>query len=129
MPALPSPPSIRPSIENEARPVYRGDLPGLGRTIAKIAERKILDVRDARLHLVFGRELAIQEVGERIAVRQIVVSERRNRDVEFDRIHIRAEIPGLLAFLQEVGDVAKQSRIAGLGQFRFSQMPALVKVL
>src|ERR1700742_1126761 len=79
----------------------------LARTEPQVTQDEFLDMRDPRIHVFLGRELAIQQVCERVSIRQEMVSQRGNRDVELDRIDSRAKVAGPFALLQEVVDIAE----------------------
>src|SRR5262245_13553066 len=97
--------------------------------VPQISENDVLDMSNPRIHLLFGRQLAVEQVGERVSVREKMVGQSRNGYVKFDRIDIAPKIAPAFAFLQKLGDVVEHARVAGPGQPGLAEMPSLVEIL
>jgi len=66
------------------------------RALAQVTKDKIFDMGYSHVLVVFGRELAIEKIGQGISVREVVISQGGYRYVEFDGIDRRSEIACLL---------------------------------
>src|SRR5882724_8956956 len=95
----------------------------------QIAEHDVDDMPAARGELVAGGEVAAENGRERVAVREIEEAERRDADIELNRIDALAERAGRGTALEQRRDHADQRRMQLANASRLLQIAGAVEVL